>query len=152
MPPTSPDKKQSSPHPSSEAAQNRMKAVRQKGTAAELLVREVLDTYGLVYETNSQPLPKLRRFADILFREEKIAVFIDGCFWHGCPTHGTQSKSNARFWAEKIARNKERDRDTDRQLREAGWTVVRKWEHEDPTAVAKSIWTELQKRNQHPEK
>jgi len=132
------------PPPSSEAARSRMKAVKRTGTAAELALREALDAYGLSYEVDAQPLPDLRRRADILFREEKIAVFVDGCFWHGCPIHGTQAKTHARFWAEKIERNKERDRDTDQRLTAAGWTVVRIWEHEDPAKAAEKVWRRLQ--------
>lgn len=141
---TSPNNEQNVPPASSEAARNRMKAVRQTGTLPELLVREALDARGLTYEVNARPLPGLRRTADILFREEKVAVFVDGCFWHGCPEHGTQAKANKQFWAEKIARNKERDRDTDRRLDEAGWAVVRVWEHEDPKEVAQMVWSLLQ--------
>jgi DNA mismatch endonuclease (patch repair protein) len=61
---------------------------------------------------------------------QRIAVFLDGCFWHGCPRHGTQSKTNARWWREKIRDNRERDRDSARRLRALGWTVLRIWEHE----------------------
>lgn len=126
-----------------------MKAVRLEGTLPELRVREALDACGLTYETNAQPLPDLRRRADILFRDEKIAVFVDGCFWHGCPQHGTQAKSNARFWAEKIERNIQRDRDTDRRLEEAGWTVVRVWEHEDPAEVASKVCSVLEEKTKN---
>jgi len=138
--------KTTTPPPSSEAARSRMKAVRQTGTAAELALRKALDAYGLSYEVDAQPLPDLRRRADILFREEKVAVFVDGCFWHGCPIHGTQAKSNAEFWAEKIEHNKERDRDTDRRLAAAGWAVVRVWEHEDTIGMAENIWDLLQEQ------
>jgi len=134
------------PPPSSKAAHNRMKAVRRTGTAAELALREALDTHELTYEVDAQPLPDLRRRADILFREERIAVFVDGCFWHGCPIHGTQAKANADFWAEKIERNKWRDRDTDSRLEAVGWKVVRVWEHEDPVEAAERIWALLQER------
>ena len=134
------------PPPSSEAARRRMKAVRRTGTAPEVALREALDVYGLSYEVDAQPLPDLRRRADILFRKERIAVFIDGCFWHGCPIHGTRAKANARFWAEKIERNKRRDRDTDRRLEAASWKVVRVWEHEDPIEAEERIWALLQKR------
>lgn len=133
------------PPPSSEAARRRMKAVRRTGTAAELALREALDAYGLIYEVDTQPLPHLRRRADILFRRERIAVFVDGCFWHGCPEHGTQAKAHARFWAEKIERNKRRDEDTNRELEAAGWKVIRIWEHEDPREAAKEIWLLLLK-------
>ena len=116
-----------------------MKAVRREGTGAELTLRDALDSYDLTYEVDAQPLPDLRRRADMLFRREKIAVFVDGCFWHSCPIHGSQAKSNARFWAEKIERNVERDRDTDRRLTAASWNVIRIWEHEDPLKAAETI-------------
>ena len=141
-------KSSKTPLPSSAAARNRMKAVHQSGTAAELALREALVALGLSYEVNEQPLPDLRRQADILFRGEKIAVFVDGCFWHGCPIHGTQAKANAKFWADKIARNKERDRDTNQRLAEAGWTVVRIWEHEDPVEAADKIQALFHAANQ----
>ena len=138
--------KVTTPPPSSEAARNRMKAVRQTGTAAELALRKALDAYGLSYEVDVPPLPDLRRRADILFRREKVAIFVDGCFWHGCPLHGTQAKANAQFWAEKIEQNKERDHDTNRRLEAAGWTVIRIWEHEDPLEAAKKVWACLQEQ------
>jgi len=133
------------PRPSSKAARARMVAVRRKGTAAEIALREALDDLDLVYETNERPLSDLRRTADILFRDEKVAVFVDGCFWHGCPLHGTHAKSNKKFWAEKIKRNQKRDTDTNRRLEKAGWTVLRIWEHEDPVVAAKKIAEELGK-------
>jgi DNA mismatch endonuclease, patch repair protein len=80
-----------------------------------------------------------RRRADIAFPKRQIAVFIDGCYWHGCPAHGTASKANAEFWAEKLLANKTRDRDTDLRLGEVGWTVLRFWEHEDIDDVAGRI-------------
>ena len=72
----------------------------------------------------------------MVFTRVKVVVFVDGCYWHGCAEHYIASKSNVDYWAPKIARNRERDREFDTQLREAGWTVVRAWEHEDPEAVA----------------
>ena len=87
------------------------------------------------------PLDKRRR-ADIVFTRRKIAIFIDGCFWHGCPLHYVQPKTNAQYWWPKIERNIERDRENTRRLGDAGWTVARFWEHEDPAAVADAI-TEL---------
>ena len=76
---------------------------------------------------------------DFIFPRKKLAVFLDGCFWHGCPIHGTQAKANAAFWHEKIEANKRRDMDTNRQLQENGWLVIRAWEHENPQEVAKRI-------------
>lgn len=82
----------------------------------------------------------MRRRADMVFPASRVAVFIDGCFWHSCPDHGTSPKNNRDWWQDKLATNRQRDRDTDEQLRQAGWTVVRAWEHEDPAAVAERIW------------
>lgn len=111
----------------------------QKDTAAEMLVRRALHGMGLRYRLHLAPLPGLRRKADIVFNSRRIAVMIDGCFWHGCPSHGSQSKTNVDFWSKKIKTNQHRDRDTDRRLTEAGWTVIRVWEHEDPLQAAEKI-------------
>jgi DNA mismatch endonuclease (patch repair protein) len=80
-----------------------------------------------------------RRRADIVFTRARIAVFVDGCFWHGCPQHATQPASNAPWWSAKLARNVERDRETDDHLRESGWTVLRFWEHEDAREAAEVV-------------
>jgi DNA mismatch endonuclease (patch repair protein) len=88
----------------------------------------------------------MRRRADIVFKSSRVAVFVDGCFWHACPAHGSLPKSNSEWWAEKLARTKERDRDTDRTLRLAGWKVVRVWEHENPKIAASRIARTIQRR------
>jgi DNA mismatch endonuclease (patch repair protein) len=80
-----------------------------------------------------------RRRVDIVFGPARVAVFVDGCFWHGCPEHATWPKRNARFWRKKIEANTRRDRDTDERLRREGWTVVRVWEHEPPNEAADRI-------------
>lgn len=85
-----------------------------------------------------------RRVVDIVFGPKKVAVFVDGCFWHGCPEHGTSSKTNADFWRDKIETNKRRDADTDRRLQESGWTVIRVWEHEDAERAADQICEALE--------
>lgn len=79
----------------------------------------------------------MRRRADLVFPRKQVAVYVDGCFWHGCPVHGTWPKNNAEWWRQKIQGNQARDRDTDRQLRDAGWTIVRVWEHEAAGAADK---------------
>lgn len=94
---------------------------------------------GLRYRVDHAVLPGFRRRADVLFSKAKVAVFVDGCFWHGCPEHGTLPRANREWWKAKLQKNRERDSDTDERLREAGWTVVRAWAHEDPTEVALSI-------------
>jgi len=81
----------------------------------------------------------VRRRADLVFGPARVAVFVDGCFWHGCPVHATWPKNNAEFWREKIETNRLRDQDTDRRLTAAGWEVVRVWEHEDLDEVANRL-------------
>lgn len=74
-----------------------------------------------------------------MFTRWKVAAFVDGCFWHGCPEHRTLPKSNRDWWAQKLERNRLRDQETNALLRAAGWTVVRVWEHEPPTEAADVI-------------
>jgi DNA mismatch endonuclease (patch repair protein) len=108
-------------------------------TAPERLLRQELRKLGFGYRLHRRPLPALRRSADIVFVGARVAVFVDGCFWHGCPDHKGMPQSNAAWWTEKIARNRERDSETDECLREAGWVSVRIWEHEDPIPAAARI-------------
>ncbi len=117
-----------------------MQANRSRDTQPEMMVRRRLHRLGLRYRVAIAPLPALRRRADIVFTKMRIAVFIDGCFWHGCPTHGRRRfNHNADYWPTKISTNKTRDTDTTEQLRRAGWTVMRFWEHEDPEVVVQAI-------------
>lgn len=95
---------------------------------------------GLRYRVDRPPLEGLRRRADIVFGPTKVAVYIDGCFWHGCPDHGRpETKANPEYWSHKMARNKARDAATDFALTEAGWLVIRAWEHDDPDDVVHRI-------------
>lgn len=126
----------SSPLPSSPEALRRMQRQRRSDTRPELDLRRELHRRGLRYRVDTKVLTGLRRRADIVFPRQKVAVFVDGCFWHACPEHGTSPKANAGWWQEKLDANVRRDRDTDRRLREAGWTPVRIWEHEDPIEAA----------------
>jgi DNA mismatch endonuclease (patch repair protein) len=134
------------PSPSSDAARARMEAVKSKDTKPEIQIRSILHRKGLRYRVDANPIKGLNRRADIIFRSARVAVFVDGCFWHGCPEHGTWPKANAEFWAAKIKRNKERDADTNRRLKEADWKVIRVWEHEDPEAAAKEIYRIVNER------
>ncbi len=93
-------------------------------------------------------LESSRRTIDITFPRPRVAVFVDGCFWHGCPIHGTSPKNNAAWWRAKIDANIARDRDTDSRLREAGWIVIRIWEHEDIEAAADRVEEVLRSRSQ----
>lgn len=123
----------------SEAARRTMKGNRRRDTAPELAVRRLLHAAGLRYLVDAQPLPGLRRKADVVFRRQRIAVFIDGCYWHGCPEHGTTPTTNREYWTAKVAANRARDLDTDARLTEAGWQPVRFWEHEPPAEVASQV-------------
>lgn len=125
--------------PSSPAASARMRANRSRDTAPELAVRRLLHARGLRFRVHYAPLPGLRRRADIAFTRARLAIFIDGCFWHGCPEHGTQAKANAGFWHEKIETNRRRDVETTQRLEDADWLVLRFWEHEDFADVAGRI-------------
>lgn len=108
-------------------------------TETELRLRRSLYSAGLRYRLHTRPLPALRRTADIVFRPSRLAVFVDGCFWHGCPQHGSIPKTNTAFWSAKIKRNIERDEDTRQRLAEAGWLALQVWEHDDPSLVALTI-------------
>lgn len=114
-----------------------MVATPRRDTPCELALRSAVHKLGLRYRVD-WPLPGTRRRADLAFISARVAVFVDGCFWHGCPVHGTWPKANAAWWRDKINSNIRRDRDTDASLRIGGWRVLRFWEHED-YAVAASI-------------
>ena len=107
-----------------------MVANRSRDTGPELAVRRAVHAQGLRYRVGVRPLPDLRRTADLVFRTVKVAVFVDGCFWHYCPEHATRPAANAVYWEDKLRRNCERDTETDALLAEAGWRAVRVWEHE----------------------
>lgn len=115
-----------------------MIANRGRDTSPELAVRHRIHAMGLRYRVDFAPIGGRRR-ADIVFPRQRIAVFIDGCFWHGCPQHATVPKRNAEYWVPKLQRNIQRDRETDLLLRKANWRVLRFWEHEDPDSIAQTI-------------
>lgn len=128
-----------SARPSSPEASRRLSRVRQKGTSAELALRKELHERGLRYRLHVPLLTKPRRVADIVFPRARTAVFVDGCFWHGCPEHASWPKSNPDFWRKKIEANRVRDADTDQRLNALGWKTVRVWEHEDACQAADRI-------------
>lgn len=116
-----------------------MRGNRSRDTGPELALRRLLHRRGLRYRVDFAPLPGVRRRADIVFTRAKVAVFVDGCFWHSCPEHGTTPVRNADYWVPKLQRNQDRDRETDAQLVTAGWTVVRVWEHEPVDSAAERV-------------
>lgn len=113
-----------------------MRNVARRDTPIEMALRRELHALGLRYRVDTRPLQDLRRRADVVFRRARVAVFVDGCFWHSCPIHGTIPKANRQWWTEKLRRTRMRDLDTDRRLNQAGWVVVRMWAHEDPLKLA----------------
>jgi DNA mismatch endonuclease (patch repair protein) len=116
-----------------------MRSNKSRDTKPELALRSAVHALGLRYRVSAKPLAGLRRTADLVFPRARVAVFLDGCFWHGCPEHHTVATANAQFWAEKVEGNRARDRDTDGRLADAGWVSVRVWEHEDPQVAAQRV-------------
>jgi len=128
------------PGPSSAAATKIGIANRRRDTAAELRLRSELHARGLRFRKDLLlRVGTVRVHPDIVFTRAKVAVFLDGCFWHACPEHGTVPKSNVTYWAPKLAANIERDQRVNEALTMDGWLVRRVWEHEDPGLVAADI-------------
>lgn len=123
-----------------------MKGNRKRDTKPEVALRALLHRAGLRfrkdYALRPDDGPLIR--ADIVFPRRRVAVFVDGCFWHSCPEHGTQPRSNSSYWGPKLARNRERDQEVDTRLHAAGWKVVRVWEHEDLGAAARQIEADVE--------
>ena len=120
----------------SPAKSDAMRRVRTLGTAPEMALRRLIHAAGLRFRVGVPVPGRTRRTIDVAFTRRRLAVFVDGCFWHGCPTHGGSPRTNSAFWAAKIASNRARDRDTDAALADAGWTVMRFWEHVHPEEAA----------------
>lgn len=125
-----------------------MQVTPRRDTPCELALRSAVHRLGLRYRVD-WPLPGTRRRADLAFVRARVAVFVDGCFWHGCPQHATQPKANAAWWRDKLAANVARDRDTDIALRKAGWLVLRFWEHADMERAARMIGRAVRRRVAH---
>lgn len=130
----------SRPEPADEHVRRRMEQQRTADTKPEMALRRELHGRGHRYRLDVPIVPgHPRRRVDIVFGSAKVAVFVDGCFWHRCPEHGNLPANNSEWWLEKLTRNVERDRESDALLRREGWTVVRVWEHEDPESAADRV-------------
>jgi DNA mismatch endonuclease, patch repair protein len=127
------------PPASSPEVRRRMQSVRRRDTLLEMRLRSVLHRTGFRYRVDRSPLPEVKRRADLVFPTERIAVFVDGCFWHVCPVHATWPKTNADWWREKLEANRTRDAATDAELQARGWTVVRIWGHESVQEAAERV-------------
>ncbi|WP_411079460.1 very short patch repair endonuclease [Streptomyces sp. cmx-18-6] len=119
-----------------------------RDTAPEVAVRKLLHAAGYRFRVNARVPGMARRTIDIAFTRAKVAVMIDGCFWHGCPVHATQPKANAQWWRDKLDRNMARDRETTEHLAAAGWTVLRFWEHEAPVGAADLVAAVVEQERQ----
>ena len=124
------------PPPSSEAVRRFMKRLRRADTGPEVALRRELHRRGVRFRLHRADLPGR---PDIILVRLRLAVFVDGCFWHGCPKHAVAPKANAAWWADKIAKNRQRDARKDRELRALGWEPLHVWEHEDAALVAEGI-------------
>ncbi|MDX3657598.1 very short patch repair endonuclease [Streptomyces sp. ID05-26A] len=116
-----------------------MRGNRAKDTGPEMALRRLLHQRGLRYRVDARPIAEVRRRADVVFPGDRVAVFVDGCFWHGCPEHHRPATKNADFWREKINGNRSRDVETNKILQAAGWAVIRVWEHENVTEAADRV-------------
>jgi DNA mismatch endonuclease (patch repair protein) len=136
----------SEPFASSPRLRRRMQSQPRRDTQPEIALRRELHRLGLRYRLDQAPMKGLRRKADIVFRRARVAVYVDGCFWHGCPQHGNTPEANPWYWPTKIRTNKARDRDTNAALRRLGWRVIRVWEHEQPIIAARRIYKVVRDR------
>jgi DNA mismatch endonuclease (patch repair protein) len=123
---------------------------RNRDTSPELALRSLVHAAGLRYRVAAKPLPKMRRTADLVFRPSRVAVFVDGCYWHGCPQHFVLPKTNPDYWREKIGRNMARDSETDERLKAEGWLALRFWEHEPAEQCAAAVWEAVTSRRLRP--
>lgn len=124
-----------------------MQANRGRDTKPELAVRRALHSRGHRYRVDARPEPGLNRRADLVFTRRKVAVFIDGCYWHGCPEHYSAPATNDGFWSAKIAANRLRDAETTQLLEAAGWQVVRVWEHEQVADAVAAVEEAIRQRS-----
>lgn len=134
--PKTPRLVRSSPQPLSETVRRQMSAMPTRDTGSEMALRRELHRRGLRFRVQVKELPGR---PDIAFTRARVAVFVDGCFWHRCPTHGTEPKNNGEWWAEKLAANVARDKRKDETLLGLGWLPVHVWEHDDPAEAADAI-------------
>lgn len=122
-----------------QAVRNSMQGNKSRDTKPEMVVRRHLHAAGLRYRVHARPIKDWNRRADIVFPKAKIAVFVNGCFWHGCPKHYVTPKTNKNYWTPKIQRNIERDQETFKRLKSEGWLVFPIWEHENLEMKAEKI-------------
>ena len=129
----------SRPIPSSVGVSQRMSRLGRRDTRPELALRSELHRRGLRFRVDRTVVPKVRTRADLVFTRARVAVFVDGCFWHACPEHQTWPQANKEWWRQKLDNNVARDRRNNAALEAEGWTVIRVWEHETASIAADRI-------------
>jgi DNA mismatch endonuclease (patch repair protein) len=132
------------PEPLDQHVRQRMRTQKRRDTKLELEIRRRLHALGYRFRVDYRVEPSLRVRGDIVFTRRRVVVFVDGCFWHGCPEHATQPRNNAVWWTEKLAANVARDQRAASALRGRGWTVLRIWEHQDVDAAVPRIVAALE--------
>lgn len=135
---------QSTPRAGSEFIRAKMQAQRVRDTKPEIMLRRVLHARGVRFRLSGKLPPLPRRTADIVWAQRRVAVFVDGCFWHGCPEHFVLPKTHSEWWQEKIDRNRRRDEETSETLVATGWSVLRIWEHVPATQAADAVEAALE--------
>lgn len=142
-PTTTTRQRNSTPAASSDVIRTRMRNTKRRDTKPELALRSALHGLGLRFQVD-RAINGNRRKTDVVFPSERVAVYVDGCFWHACPDHGTMPKANQQFWIDKLATNKARDIATTEALTAEGWLVLRFWEHDDAVGAAHTIYDQVQ--------
>ncbi|GAA3609225.1 very short patch repair endonuclease [Nonomuraea rosea] len=138
------------PAPLNEGRSRNMQANRRSNTKPEVVLRSALHRLGYRYRKDFRlDLGGIKVRPDIVFTARKLAVFVDGCFWHVCPQHGRQPTTNEWYWTPKLRRNIERDRTVNAALEKSGWSVVRLWEHESLEAAVKAVVVALDPQSEH---
>jgi len=128
------------------AVRNVMRANRGVDTGPEIRLRSLVHKAGLRYAIDVRPEADINRRADLVFRAAKVAVFVNGCFWHGCPKHYSSPKSNKRYWSEKVRRNRARDVETRFLLKRRGWRVLVFWEHQPAQSCSERVVSVVSER------
>jgi DNA mismatch endonuclease (patch repair protein) len=124
---------------SSPAVRRSMQGNRRRDTGPELRLRSALHALGLRFRVDRRPVTAIACRADVVFARRRLAIFVDGCYWHGCPTHFVAPVTNRGYWAAKVEGNRQRDASTASRIEDAGWRVIRVWEHEDAAEAAQAI-------------
>lgn len=130
---------------SSQGVRRSMQSNRSRDTRPELVLRSALHRRGLRFRKHLRPIPGLPCTVDVAFPRERLAIFVDGCFWHSCPDHGSYPISNGDWWRAKLDATRRRDEHNGKALTEAGWTVLRIWEHDDLDSAVAEVAATLER-------